>query len=74
MVTLILHCTELIVDPSPPKEKIKKCWSRYDLKDPNLLFNLQRANCQLPLEDVWNIGVEYVWNGMSLIFDITDCF
>jgi len=67
MVTPISHYTKLTVDPNPPKEKIKKRWSRYDLKDPNLLFNLQRANCQLPPEDVWNIGVEYVWDGISLI-------
>jgi len=51
----------LMVDPSPPKKKIKKRWNRFDINDPNWDINVVRTENGLPPIDEWNIGVEYTY-------------
>ena len=47
-----------------PMEKIKKRWNPFDRTDPNWRANRKRAQNGLPPVDVWNVGVEYEWDGM----------
>ena len=55
----------LMIDPSPPKKKIKKRWNPFDIDDPNLDLNLGRTENGLPPIDEWNIGVEYTYKRIS---------
>lgn len=55
----------LIVDPNPPLEKEKREWNPYDRKDPNNYVNVTRMRLGKPPIDRWNIGVEYIWDGLS---------
>ena len=55
----------LMIDPSPPKKKIKKRWDPFDIDDPNLSLNHARTGHGLPPIDAWNIGVEYTYKCIS---------
>ena len=57
-----------MLDPHPPPEKIKKRWSVFNLNtidDPNEPHNRERVRHGLPPVDLWNIGVEYIYDGTS---------
>ena len=44
-------------------KKEKKIWDRNDRSDPNYYGNITRASLGRPAIDIWNVGVEYTWDG-----------
>lgn len=65
---ILFYYTLLMLDPHPPPEKIKKHWSIFNLNiidDPNARHNYERVGCGLSPIDLWNVGVEYIYDGVS---------
>lgn len=62
---LLIFCPLLLMlDPKKPGKKVKKRWNKFDDDDPNCSINNDRAQYGLPPIDMWNIGIEYTYDGM----------
>ena len=46
---------------------MKKRWNPFNSSDPNWEVNIERVHVGLPPIDFWDMGVEYIYAGMSVI-------